>query len=64
MFLSKTLEDNAYSNTGTYGTILLNPDMLGYLGNTNRVGTVKSLNIPVGQAVSDAYCMMTTKSEL
>ncbi|WP_058516102.1 hypothetical protein [Legionella santicrucis] len=61
MFLSKTLEDNAYSNTGYYGTILLNPDMLGYLGNTNRVETVKSLIIPVGQAVSDAYCMMTKK---
>lgn len=40
MFLSKTLEANAYSNTGTYGTILLNPDMLGYLGNTNRVAVV------------------------
>ncbi|ARB93869.1 hypothetical protein A6J40_17535 [Legionella longbeachae] len=40
MFLSKTLEANAYSNTGTYGTILLNPDMLGYLGNTNRVEVV------------------------
>lgn len=61
MFLSKTLEDNAYSNTGTYGTILLNPDMLGYLGNTNRVETVQSLNIPVGQSVSNAYCMMTKK---
>lgn len=61
MFLSKTLEDNAYSNTGTYGTILLNPDMLGYLGNTNRVETVKSLTIPVKQALSDAYCMMTKK---
>ncbi|MGL5743153.1 MAG: hypothetical protein ACRCXC_11770 [Legionella sp.] len=61
MFLAKTLEDNAYSATGTYGTILLNPDMLGYLGNTNRVESVKALQIPVGQALSNAYCMMTKK---
>ncbi|KTD05703.1 hypothetical protein [Fluoribacter gormanii] len=61
MFLAKTLEANAYSNTGTYGTILLNPDMLGYLGNTNRVEEVKSLYIPVNKAVSNAYCMMSKK---
>jgi len=59
--LAKTLEDNAYTLTGTYGTILLNPDMLGYLGNTGRVKSVQSLDIPVQDAVSVAYCMMTKK---
>ncbi|STY31101.1 Uncharacterised protein [Legionella wadsworthii] len=61
MFLSKTLEDNAWSNTGTYGTVLLNPDMLGYLGNTNRIEAVKTLNIPVQQAANNAFCMMNQK---
>jgi hypothetical protein len=59
MFLSKTLEDNAYSNTGTYGTILSNPDMLGYLGNTGRIEEVKTLDIPVTRAAPAAHCMMT-----
>jgi hypothetical protein len=59
-FLAKSLgSDSTYKSTGTYGTILLNPDWLGYIGNTSRQLTVSGLNINVNQAVEAVYNLMT-----
>lgn len=59
MFLADTLQTQAPALTGTHGTILLSPDLLGFIGNTNRQADVEALKINVNQAVAQASCMMT-----
>lgn len=58
-FLASTLQTDGYAATGTHGTILLNPDLLGFIGNTEREADIDALNIQVNSAVSQVSCMMS-----
>ncbi len=59
IFLADTLQTQSPALTGTHGTILLSPDLLGFIGNTNRQADVEALKINVNQAVAQASCIMT-----
>lgn len=59
MVLARLLEDYGPAKTGgTSGTILLNPDLLGFIANTSRQAEAASLQIRVNVALQEAYCMI------
>ncbi len=58
-FLADVLQTQGPATTGTHGTILISPDLLGFIGNTNRQAEVEALKINVNQAVAQANCMMS-----